>query len=131
MKPKEFELALVEAAEEFAGLRYDPNTCPTGNMMAKNIACKVGFRQGARWQRNHVWHKRTEQPKDDSLVLAMRGSAGLIAGPNHDGWEDTVKHIGLETWAYLSDLTPTSFDEIIEANKDVLQRLEKVEIKHE
>ena len=28
MTPKEFELALVEAAEEFGALRYDPNTCP-------------------------------------------------------------------------------------------------------
>lgn len=125
MTPKEFELALAEAAEEFGALRYDPNTCPTGNMMAKNIACKVGFRQGARWQRNHVWHKCTERPEDGSLVLVMRGDVGLIAGPNHDDWEDIVKELNLETWAYLSDLMPTSFDDILEANKDVLQRLKK------
>ena len=48
------KLSLEAAAEEFANVRYNPNASPTGNMIAKNIACNVGFRQGAAWQRNHV-----------------------------------------------------------------------------
>ena len=53
----------------------------------------------------------------------MIPQGGMIAGPNHDGWEDTVNDLHIMAWAYFNDLIPTPFNEIIEANKDVLQRL--------
>ncbi|EJX07543.1 hypothetical protein EVA_04349 [gut metagenome] len=39
---------------------------------------------------------------------------------NRDMWAAMPN---VECWAYLEDLMPTSFDEILEANKDVLERL--------
>ena len=127
MKQEELEMAASICAVKTSGRNEGKK-----NAAVKARAmyyCKECFKAGAEWQRNHVWHKRTEQPKDGSLVLVMRGDVGLIAGPNHDDWEDIVKELNLETWAYLSDLTPTSFDDILEANKDVLQRLKKGETK--
>lgn len=129
MTPKEFELALMEAAEEFGTLRYDPNTCPTGNMMAKNIACKVGFRQGARWQRNHVWHNmKSEEPQaygeyEDCIYpeipCLVRGqlSTGYGYGVRYWNiiekvWDDEecddfeCNKDDIEEWAYLDDLIP-------------------------
>lgn len=115
---------IEQVAEEFAQRRYI-NGCavPTGNMISKSIACREGFKSGAQWQRNHVWNGISQRPKDGSLVLAMIPQGGMIAGPNHDGWEDTVNDLHIMAWAYFNDLIPTSFNEIIEANKDVLQRL--------
>ena len=110
------KLSLEAAAGVYSGTAHDAKPHPL------HIERNKAFKAGARWQRNHVWHKCTAQPKDDSLVLVMRGDVSLIEGPNHDDWEDIVKHLNFETWAYLSDLMPTSFDDILEANKDVLQR---------
>lgn len=111
------KLSLEAAAGVYSGTAHDAKPHPI------HIERNKAFKAGAEWQRNHVWHKCTEQPKDSSLVLVMKGNVGFIAGPNHEGWEDTVKHLGLEAWVYLDDLLPTSFDEILEANKDALQRL--------
>ena len=113
------KLTLEATAAVYSGTAHDAKPHPM------HIERNKAFKAGAEWQRNRVWHKRTEQPKDGSLVLVMRGDVGLIAGPNHDDWEDIVKELNLETWVYLSDLMPTSFDDILEANKDVLQRLKK------
>lgn len=140
MTPKEFELALMEASEEFGTLRYDPNTCPTGNMMAKNIACKVGFRQGARWQRNHVWKDpRKDKIEDgDYLTVIYEGGSKVTAeiatwkNGEYQGAYCMLVFAGkanIGNVAKISDLLPTSFDDILEANKDVLQRLKKGETK--
>ena len=111
------KLTLEAAAAVYSGTAHDAKPHPM------HIERNKAFNAGAEWQRNRVWHKCTEQPKDGSLALAMRGNVGLIIGPYHDGWEDTVKQFNFETWAYLDELMPTSFDEILEGNKDVLQRL--------
>ena len=117
---------LEEIAEEFARLRYI-NGCvnPTGNMISKSIACRVGFMAGAKWQRNHVWRNVLQSPSDGEMVIAMLEVGPLVCGPNHNDWKQAVDELGIIAWAYFNDLIPTSFNEIIEANKDVLQRLKE------
>lgn len=137
---------LEEIAEEFARLRYI-NECvnPTGNMISKSIACRVGFMAGAEWQRNHVWRRNTEMPSDEVnkdgigkpcmvkegsrvfLCHACRTTIGKYYFTDHLHTWHPVENV--DCWAYLDDLMPTSFDEILEENKDVLQRLKKGEVK--
>ena len=83
------------------------------------------FKEGAEWQRNHVWRNVLQSPSDGEMVIAMLEVGPLVCGPNHNDWKQTVDELGIIAWAYFKDLMPTSFDEIIEANKDVLQRLKK------
>ena len=81
------------------------------------------FKEGAEWQRNHVWRNVLQSPSDGEMVIAMLEVGPLVCGPNHNDWKQAVDELGIIAWAYFKDLMPTSFDEIIEANKDVLQRL--------
>lgn len=82
----------------------------------KNVYC-----EGVEWQRDHVWHKPTEQPEESKLVLTLTPHNAFICGPCHEDWEGTVDHFKIRTWAYVDDLKPTSFDETLEANKGILK----------
>lgn len=97
---------------------------------------------GAEWQRNHVWHKNTEFPgrgihgsgwgeqclvkiKDEHQNIPIVAQANLANGyfyfcDNRGVW---ITMSNVDYWAYIDDLMPTSFDDILEDNKDVLQRL--------
>lgn len=120
---------LEEIAEVFAQLRYI-NGCvnPTGNMISKSIACREGFKAGAQWQRNHVWHKTCDiaKPGKRCLVEYMDGDGNIcirIDWRTEYEWVNASHCDKILRWAYIKDLLPTPFDDILEANKDVLQRL--------
>lgn len=75
---------------------------------------------------NSVWHKANELPENDRMVLGIDDdSFSVICGPNNDGWNDTVKDLRITAWAYVDDLLPDTFDEILEANRDVLERIKE------
>ena len=114
------------AAFNYAAQRF-PNAKnkDCGIVAQEQYACRAGFMAGAEWQRNHVWHKPTEQPEESKLVLTLTSYGAFICGPNHEGWEGTVDHFKIITWAYVDDLKPTPFDEILEANKGTLKGSEE------
>ena len=113
------ELSLEAAAGVYSGTAHDAKPHPIHTERNK------AFKAGAEWQRNHVWHKPTEQPEEPKLVLTLTSYGAFICGPNHEGWEGTVDHFKITTWAYVDDLRPTSFDEILEANKEILKGSEE------
>ena len=65
-------------------------------------------------------------PENGELVLAIgEDDYPVIYGPNNEEWDDTVRHFGITAWAYVDDLVPDTFDEILEANRDVLKRIKE------
>lgn len=111
------KLSLEAAAGVYSGTAHDAKPHPM------HIERNKAFKAGAEWQRNHVWRNILQSPSDGEMVIAMLEVGPLVCGPNHYDWKQTVDELGIITWAYFKDLMPTSFNEIIEANKDVLQRL--------
>lgn len=71
-----------------------------------------GFKDGAKWRINSVWHKPNEEPKYDKYFLYENVvHAYHIDGiyPSEDElfvWNDYVKDWGLIRWAYIEDLIP-------------------------
>lgn len=144
---------ITETAFNYAAQRF-PNgeNKDCGIVAQEQYACRAGFIAGAEWQRNHVWHDmKSEEPQvygeyeDDiypQIPCLVRGQLSTGYGYGVRYWNITEKvwddelcddfecnKDDIEEWAYLDDLIPTSFNEIIEANKDVLQRLKKGEVK--
>lgn len=84
------------------------------------------FIAGAAWRINSVWHRADERPEDNRAVLAIgEDDYPVIAGPNNEEWEGSAEHFGFTAWAYMDDLLPDTFDRILEANKDVLERIKE------
>lgn len=101
---------LEEIAEEFAQLRYI-NGCvnPTGNMISKSIACREGFKAGAQWQRNHVWHdSRKEVPEEKKFCIYILSDGTFGCGYYHK--EDNSiwysRFTDIVKWAYVEDVVP-------------------------
>lgn len=100
-----------------------PGTEKDGKTLA---ALREGFKIGALYMRNAPWHYADERPENDRAVLGVDNySHPVICGPNNSEWENTVESFGLTAWAYTDDLLPSTFNEKLEANKDVLKRLKE------
>ena len=84
------------------------------------------YRQGAAWRINSVWHRTDEKPEDRRAVLATTDDGiPVIGGPDNSKWEEIARKLGITAWAYVDDLLPDTFDEILKDNKDVLERISK------
>lgn len=86
-----------------------------------------GFKDGAEWQKNSVWHSPDEKPVASNSILidCGYGRYRVIHRSATKSWKQLVKGYNIIRWAYIQDLLPTSFDQILEANKDVLQRMKE------
>lgn len=123
----------LEAAFNYAAQRF-PNEkgkhC--GTVAQEQYACRKGFIAGVTYQRNHVWKDPNSEEIEDGDYLTITTNT-----------EDNQSTAEIATWKYgkyqgaycilvyagkvvinqvakISDLIPTSFDDILEANKDVL-----------
>ena len=68
-----------------------------------------GFKTGAHWRINSIWHKRTEPAEEgnDIILLFPDGKCSVIT---FDGdWELFITWMLLEKWAYLKDIFPENF----------------------
>lgn len=128
---------LTEAAFNYAAQRF-PNEkgkhC--GTVAQEQYACRKGFIAGVTYQRNHVWKDpRKDKIEDgDYLTVIYEGGGKVTAeiatwkNGEYQGAYCMLVFAGkanIGKVAKISDLLPTSFDDILEANKDVLQRLKK------
>lgn len=73
-----------------------------------------GYRDGARYYINSVWHDVKDIPKESSAILAIRpdDSTEIVYFINLLRWRSLIKRCGFVQWAYIKDLIP---------NKDVEQ----------
>jgi hypothetical protein len=89
------------------------------------------FIAGAEWQANQSpWHDTTEKPVQGKLCLVeYKDPNGEIRVrlDKHCGfeWKEMCHYDRILRWAYVDDLKPPTFDQILEANKDVLQRMKE------
>lgn len=89
------------------------------------------FIAGAEWQaKQSPWHDTTEKPVQGKLCLVeYKDPNGEIRVrlDKHCGfeWKEMCHYDRILRWAYVDDLKPPTFDQILEANKDVLQRMKE------
>lgn len=77
-----------------------------------NSGYSRGFREGAHWRINSVWHDANEIPQHSGLLIAIcKDGKALLCGPNNSNWETTVKIFHIVRWAYVDDLTPERKEE--------------------
>ena len=85
---------------------------------------EINFVQGAEWRINSVWHDwKDEQPECGKHAVTDEW-IDFIAKDEKD-LKRIVKSYGNGKWAYVDDLLPDTFDEILEANRDVLERIKE------
>ena len=65
-----------------------------------NCGYSRGFRNGARWRVNSVWHKATEKPNGLFIILIEFGEKEFGLGVTSDDLK------GARRWAYIIDLLP-------------------------
>lgn len=116
-----------EAAKEYAkSVRY-PGAPNYGDYTSGNKpvgSFNHAFRAGAEWRINSAWHDwKYEQPECEKHAVTDEW-IDFIAKDEKD-LKRIVKSYGNGKWAYVDDLLPDTFDEILEANMDVLERIKE------
>lgn len=123
---------LTEAAFNYAAQRF-PNEkgkhC--GTVAQEQYACRKGFIAGVTYQRNRVWKDLRKDKIEDGDYLTIICEDGGKKKAEIATWKDGkyqgafcmlvfIGKVYIDKVARVSDLVPTSFDDILEANKDVL-----------
>lgn len=65
-----------------------------------------GFVEGSDWSIESAYHQPGDIPIDDEMILCETKVYPMIAGPNHENFNETVEHFGITRWAYTKDLLP-------------------------
>lgn len=77
-----------------------------------NSGYSRGFREGAQWRINSVWHDAKEAPKYSGMLIVInKDGKPSICGPNNSDWKIAVKIFNIVKWAYISDLIPDGKEE--------------------
>ena len=65
------------------------------------------FKEGTDWYRNNIWHPASEKPIGTGKILYL-GITGvhLTTYPPHFDWNDSVKKLIIQKWAWAEDLLP-------------------------
>ena len=67
-----------------------------------------GFKDGANWRIESVYHDIAELPNDGEMILALTESnISIICGPNNSDFLKTLKDLCIVKWAYIKDLIPS------------------------
>lgn len=65
-----------------------------------------GFVEGSDWSIEAAYHQPGDIPIDGEMILCETKGFPMIAGPNHENFNETVEHFGITRWAYTNDLLP-------------------------
>lgn len=98
MKKEDIEKAAVDSCV-FENSIFNPELTPY---------YELGFKDGANWRINSVWHDINEMPEDGRIIVLL-GKYGtmLIYGPNMMYYKESViADGGFLKWAYKEDLIP-------------------------
>ena len=80
--------------------------------MAKAQGTVYGFKQGAQWRVNSVWHDASEKPKfkgkveKEMFMLFCNSKKYGLMLISQDEWDDFVERGMFHKWAYVDDLLP-------------------------
>lgn len=101
MKEEDIEKAAVETAKKVCSDFYEA------------YAFASGFKVGANWHINSVWHKAEELPQLNACFLAQIGNDSFdtfIMAVEADRWKRWCKGLDIVRWAYIEDLLPNTED---------------------
>lgn len=100
---------IEQAAEEMMPYSKDGSSAGR-SVFGKHY--KRGFRAGAQWRINSVWHDAGEKPKfkgkvekEMFLLFCNSQKYGLML-ISQDEWDDFVERGMFHKWAYVDDLLP-------------------------
>ena len=87
--------------------------CDTKTDAEGKILRQKGFKKGAEWRINSVWHDAAEEPERETAIIV------LFSEENHemetvyytydspdDCWEEIKENHTFSKWAYVEDLLP-------------------------
>lgn len=104
-------------------------SCISGYINGKYAQSRPSFLAGAEWQKKRsLWiniNERLPENKDEVLVLSRMNRSGkyFVAEDSYNGEEWEVSSTMYYT--RIAWMPIPSFDEILEANKDVLERIKE------
>ena len=114
------EQAAIEAAEDCYEMPYDENFI---NMKL----IKDAFELGAEWQKEQFpWISVKERLPEVGTIVLTKGAYGFLIcylsslGEWETGANVNEERLGITHWMYIP-----SFDYILEANRDVLERMKE------
>ena len=67
-----------------------------------------GFVEGSEWGIESAYHKPSEKPIDGENLLLDTDLGYIIESPDNNDFDDTVKTLGVNRWAYIKDILPGS-----------------------
>lgn len=109
-----------------AELAYDERDSIAIKALAKSVALRA-FKKGADWQAKQApWISVEERLPENNTVVLTRGAYGfLICQLSSLGEWETGANVNKERLGITHWMPIPSFDEILEANRDVLERIKK------
>ena len=68
-----------------------------------------GFKDGAEWRINSVWHDIKEMPENNRMILIiMQHDIPTVIGPDNTFFKEEIKDRHIQRWAYVEDLKPNT-----------------------
>lgn len=68
-----------------------------------------GFKDGADWRINSVWHDIKEIPENNRMILIiMQHDIPTVLGPDNSFFKEEVKDRQIQRWAYIEDFIPNT-----------------------
>lgn len=78
-----------------------------------------GFKDGANWRINSIWHNAKEDPKEKEMLVVIDKYGDIIQSEfmiyeflGREKWSDYVIDVGIVRWCYRKDLLPNKEDNI-------------------
>lgn len=98
-----------------------------GYNIVRQTIYKSGFKSGAEWQaKQSPWISVKERLPENNTVVLTRGAYGfLICQLSSLGEWETGANVNKERLGITHWMPIPSFDEILEANRDVLERIKE------
>lgn len=106
MTREQIEQAALKCAKDRCG------DSESQHAMAKAQGTVYGFKQGAQWRVNSVWHDASEMPKfkgkveKEMFMLFCNSKKYGLMLISQDEWDDFVERGMFHKWAYVDDLLP-------------------------
>ena len=101
MKIEDIENAALDCAL-FEDYYYNPDLQP---------AYIDGFKRGASWRIDSVWHEASEEPGRNRIYLAQLGDSAFDTFYDSGNWEIFPRRVNMQRWAYVEDLLPNKQEE--------------------
>lgn len=102
----------IEKAAKKHANAYCPDENPAGYSLGKKTGYIRGFKNGANWCIDSLWHDKDENPKfkgkveKEGLLLLYSFGQCVLLYLDKDEWEHLLSYATFVKWAYIDNLLP-------------------------